>query len=76
MSENQRHILQHSLGLSSGRQYRNHFCTGPGSTDYDDCMALVEQGLMTRRAGNALSGGDDIFYVTEAGIAEAKAVIS
>lgn len=70
----QLHILRHSLGIerSGGREYRNHFVTGPGSDDYADCTALVEQGLMTRRAGNALSGGDDIFYVTEAGKAAAK----
>ncbi|MHB0986236.1 MAG: hypothetical protein ACYC05_11690 [Sulfuricella sp.] len=33
------HILQHSLGLDKygdGNQYRNHFVTGPGSTDFDD----------------------------------------
>lgn len=67
-------ILRHSLGLKadgSGQPYRNHFVTGPGSDDYDACMALVDAGHMTRRAGNALSGGDDIFYVTDAGRAAA-----
>jgi len=32
-------------------------------------MALVKDGLMTRRAGSAISGGDDIFHVTPQGIA-------
>mgnify|MGYP001603089096 CR=1 FL=1 len=63
-------ILRHALGLredGSGRSYRNHFVTGEGSTDWPHCVALVEAGLMTLRKGNPLSGGDDIFYVTEAG---------
>ena len=64
-------ILQHSLGLDQygdGRQYRNHFCTGPGSDDFGICRSLVEDGLMAERAGNALSGGDSIFHVTRSGI--------
>jgi hypothetical protein len=64
------HILQHSLGVDQfgqGRQYRNHFVTGPGSDDYDDCMALVEEGLMRRHPAYPLTGGDDAFTVTEAG---------
>lgn len=68
---NRLHILQHSLGLNQygeGRRYRNHFCTGPDSTDFDDCRALVADGLMDERAGNALSGGDSIFHVTPKGI--------
>jgi hypothetical protein len=68
----QLHILQHSIGADEfGRIVRgggrNHFVTGEGSDDYPHCMALVQAGLMTRRAGNAISGGDDIFHVTEAG---------
>jgi len=66
------HILQHSIGADQhGRIVRgggrNHFVTGEGSDDYPHCMALVAAGLMTRRAGSAISGGDDIFHVTEAG---------
>lgn len=37
------HILQHALGLDQygrGREYRNHFCTGPGSVDFLPCRAL------------------------------------
>lgn len=63
-------ILRHTLGLDSnghGTAYRNHFVTGPGTQDYADCMALTERGFMTRRAGNAITGGDDVFYVTPAG---------
>lgn len=64
------HILQHSLGVDKhgqGAQYRNHFVTGEGSTDYPDCEALVAAGLMTKQRGGRLTGGDDAFFVTEAG---------
>lgn len=64
-------ILQHSLGVDQygrGRQYRNHFVTGAGTTDFPHCMALVEAGLMTRRPGTAISGWDDVFTVTRAGV--------
>lgn len=65
-------ILRHSLGYDSngnGRRYRNHFCTGPGSTDYPLCEELVEAGLMTKQKSlGALSGGDDTYHVTRNGI--------
>lgn len=64
------HILQHSLGVDQygrGEKFRNHFCTGEGSADYAVCMDLVERGLMTRRNGSYLTGGDYLFMVTDAG---------
>lgn len=68
MTDEQKHILQHALGLTrGGREYRNLFVTGPGSTDYADCEELVCLGLMTKRPGHALSGGDPVYTVTEAG---------
>jgi hypothetical protein len=70
ISPKQLHILQHSLGLDQygrGTFYRNHFVTGEGSKDHADCMALVDAGFMIRRAGHPLSGGDDVFWVTDAG---------
>ena len=63
-------ILQHSLGLDQygrGSMYRNHFVTGEGSTDYADCMTLVDAGYMAVRKSHPLAGGDDCFWVTEAG---------
>lgn len=63
-------ILQHSLGVDKfgrGYQYRNRFVTGEGSVDHPTCMAAVEQGLMQRYAGNALTGEMDLFVVTAAG---------
>jgi hypothetical protein len=75
MNSEQQDILRHALGLGrSDREYRNHFVTGPGSTDYPHCEALVAEGLMTRREGHPLSGGDPIFCVTEAGREAARQV--
>lgn len=71
MTPEQIQILQHSLGADEygrGTRWRNHFCTGEGSDDHPHCMALVEQGFMTRRAAVKLYGGDDLFHVTDAGI--------
>jgi hypothetical protein len=70
LTKAQVHILRHSLGVpdpSQTNMYRNHFVTGEGSLDHPDCMELVGKGLMTRRKGNAITGGDDAFFVTEAG---------
>lgn len=74
VTEKQLHILQHSIGADQyGRRRREsdrtHFVTGAGSDDHPHCMALVDAGLMTRRSGSEISGGDDIFNVTAAGIA-------
>ena len=73
-TEKQIGILRHALGLKpngSGEPYRRHFVTGPGSDDYDDCEALVAAGLMVKRPGSELSGGDPTFLVTAAGTTEA-----
>lgn len=69
------HILQHAIGRDEhGRpryphnpEFRNHFVTGEGSRDHAACLELVAEGLMRRRSGSAISGGDDIFHVTDAG---------
>jgi hypothetical protein len=71
ISASQLHILQHSLGLDrygEGRQFRNHFCTGPGCTDYEDCMAMVDYGLMRLCDHRVIYGGDSAFQVTHGGI--------
>lgn len=68
ISSKQRDIMKHALGAGRGRPgWRNHFVTGPGSDDYDDCEALVSAGLMTKRSGGPLSGGDPVYRVTDAG---------
>lgn len=69
-SERQVSILRHALGLKpdgSGRSYRCHFVTGPGSDDFDDCEALTVAGYMTKRPGSLLSGGDPTYLVTNEG---------
>jgi len=70
MDAQQLDTLRHALGIGvdgTKPAFRNHFVTGEGSDDHAVCMALVERGLMTRRTGSALSGGDDIFSVTAEG---------
>jgi hypothetical protein len=67
-------ILQHSLGRDQYGQpnpanpdYRNYFVASPGHHDWATLLQAVTDGLMTRSKGNAISGGGDIFSVTEAG---------
>lgn len=69
VSDKELHILQHSLGLTYGRkEYRNHFCTGEGSTDFPHCESLVSKGLMTKRQApfNEMSN-EYLYHVTEEG---------
>jgi hypothetical protein len=68
-------ILQHSLGVDQygrGQQYRNRFVTGPESTDFDACVALVTLGLMKDLGAVAMYGGMHYFEVTR----EGKAYVS
>lgn len=68
MTNDQIEILRHALGLDrSRRSTRNYFVTGPGSTDYPICQSLVDAGLMQCRCGNAITGGDPVFFVTDDG---------
>lgn len=65
-------ILQHSIGADQyGRierySNRDYFITGLGSDDYAVCETLVESGLMTMTPGNEITGGGDVFRVTDAG---------
>lgn len=75
LTNNQLRVLRNSLGLDpsgKGSIYRNHFVTGPGGSDHDDCKALVKLGYMTRFDGSPLSGGEPIFVVTPEGKAVAR----
>jgi hypothetical protein len=65
LTEKERHILDHALRGGTSKEYRNHYVTGPGSDDYDACMALVERGLMQRHGRSWIP--DPIFIVTDAG---------
>lgn len=59
-------VMSHALGARSATPgYRNHFCTGEGSTDYPICEALVVKGLMTKHTRNWTP--DNIYVVTPAG---------
>lgn len=74
MNEKHLSILQHALGTDQfGRRQRgsdrNYFVTGDGCEDYRLCIELVALDLMVKCAGNALTGGDDVFYVKRAGMA-------
>jgi len=64
-------ILQHSLGVDRfgrGHQYRNHFVTGPDTTDWPWVQELVGQGFMEPiRALPILEKRDHGFRVTAAG---------
>lgn len=71
MQDDLLHILQHSLGVDKygrGRQYRNHFATGPGSTDYPICEKLCEMGLMQDLGTRKIWGHLHCFIVTKKGI--------
>lgn len=74
ITSEQRDILRHALGYGRRTKpgWRNHFVTGPDTTDYPHCEAPVAAGLMQRFDGNLLSGGDTIYRVTEAGRAALK----
>ena len=70
------HILQHSLGCDQygqGSMYRNYFFTGPGTTDFPLCQALVECGYMQDGGPQRMSGGNHVFRVTEEGIRQMRA---
>ncbi len=70
MNDRQLHILRHSLGIGDdgrGRPCRNHFCTGQGSKDWDDCRILSAVGLMIDKGAMSLTGGDHLFVVTDEG---------
>lgn len=64
-------ILQHALGVDEygkGRQYRNHFVTGPGCSDFQLCEDLVEMGCMVKQSGGGLlCEGNFCYQVTESG---------
>jgi hypothetical protein len=64
-------ILQHSLGVDEhgqGHPYRNHFATGPGSTDFESCQRLCEMDLMKDLGQQDLWGRMHCFVVTQKGI--------
>lgn len=72
MSERQRELARHALGLKAGRgrwpkSYRNHFVASEGHTDWPDWMLLTHAGLAKHRDGGPLSGGDEVFWLKRTG---------
>lgn len=64
-------LMRHALGVQSydgkrwKKPYRNHFvAAGDNVAAWDD---LVARRLATRREGNAITGGDPVYFVTDAG---------
>lgn len=66
MTPEQIELARHALGLPNRakKSYRNHFVAGAGHPDFDNWQIMVAAGLAKRRAGNALTGGDDLFWLT------------
>jgi len=67
-------VLQHALGRNEyGKKpyargvERNHFCAAAGTADFAACRDAVAQGLMRELPPSAISGGNSIFVVTDAG---------
>lgn len=69
-------ILRHALGVGEhgwDRSFRNHYVTGAGGADHAICMELVAAGLMLRGKPSVLTGGSDVFVVTDIGRAAVAA---
>lgn len=69
MTPAQIELARHALGLPNRRRksYRNHFVTGAGLDSHAEWLAMVEAGHARRRSGSAITGGDDLFWLTRAG---------
>lgn len=69
MTDHQIELARHSLGFPNKMRtsYRNHFVAGEGHSDYAEWLQMVATGNAMRRKGNELSGGDDVFWLTERG---------
>lgn len=69
MTEEQRELARHALGLRNGKKasYRNHFVCGPGHSDFDNWQAMTDAGQAKRHGPKALFGGDYCFVLTAAG---------
>lgn len=65
MTSVQKILARHALGLPNKKNTtnRNYFCTGPGSTDFDDWEAMVAAGEAIRRETPHF-GGDNLYHLT------------
>lgn len=75
MTPRQINLARHALGLpnDTGVSYRNYFTAGPGHSDFEDWMEMVEAGeaYTEKRIG---FGGDNIFWLTLSGARKAMLV--
>jgi len=71
MTSAQRDIIAHTQKAGQGR-LGGYFITGPGSSDFDDCKALVEMGCMVSLGEHPFCS-DTTFQVTQKGRREALA---
>ena len=73
MTDAQKQLARHALGFPNKQNvsYRNHFCTGPGTTDYTEWEAMVAQGDAVKRTGPHW-GGDNMYYLTLQGALAAR----
>ena len=65
LTKRQLEILQHSLGVDQygqGEMYRSHYVGDPES-----CRPLVALGFMREYPASELTGGSELFRVTESG---------
>lgn len=76
LTVNERDVMAHATAWDLGprrRLYRNHYCASEGHHSWAELQALCERGLMrVLRKPSALSGGDTVFCVTDAGLAALK----
>lgn len=73
MTLEQIELARHALGLPNKRNcsYRNRFVTGAGGADFLIWEQMVTNGVARKRKGSALTGGDDLFFLTTVGAIEA-----
>jgi hypothetical protein len=80
VTSEQMHVLCHAIGFdktppqvrrhvwSLEECYRNRYVAGAGHDRWGDLQVLCELGLMRNRGnGGDMTGGDDVFVVTERG---------
>lgn len=73
MTNEQRKLARHALGFpnKTNQSYRNHFCTGQGSTDFPLWEEMVAAGEAIKQSGPHW-GGDDMFHLTLKGALQAR----
>lgn len=75
MTPEQIELARHALGLDGRRKqsFRNHFVTGPYSSDYQLWVDAANAGDAKMRESGLLPKGDACFWLTEQGAKKALA---